>query len=98
MQYFLSFTNAQSVSIETGCLVQADIPGAILHYTYGAQGNDTVSEMALGFRHMFGFGVPKNCPTAVSYYNAVAEKVIIVANIFHLRLGLDQRLAFPCDY
>lgn len=35
--------------------------------------------MALGYRHMIGHGVPRNCPTAVAYYNAVAEKVIDLA-------------------
>lgn len=48
----------------------------MLHATFGAFGNDSVSQMILGYRHMIGHGVPRNCPTAVAYYNAVAEKVI----------------------
>ncbi|GMH46075.1 hypothetical protein BSKO_14039 [Bryopsis sp. KO-2023] len=60
---------------------KADIPKALLHYSFGAMGNDSVSQMALGYRHMAGVGVPKNCPSAVAYYNAVAEKVIELGRI-----------------
>ena len=60
-------------------LRQGDTARALLHLTFGAFGNDSASQMALGYRHMIGHGVPRNCPTAVAYYNAVAEKVIDVA-------------------
>jgi len=53
-----------------------DLPQALLHFSFGAFGNDTASQMALGYRHMSGQGVPPNCRTAVSYYNAAAEHVI----------------------
>ncbi|CAD7697799.1 unnamed protein product [Ostreobium quekettii] len=54
----------------------SDLPQALLHFSFGAFGNDTASQMALGYRHMSGQGVPQNCRTAVSYYNAAAERVI----------------------
>ena len=57
-------------------LGKSDFSQALLHYSFGAFGNDTVSQLVLGHRHMAGHGVPQNCPTAVSYYNAAAERVI----------------------
>ena len=54
---------------------------SVLHATFGALGNDSVSQMILGYRHMIGHGVPQNCPTAAAYYNAVAEKVIDLAKV-----------------
>lgn len=50
-------------------------PEALLHLYFAASMNDSVAQMALGYRHMHGLGVPKSCPTAVLYYQAVAERV-----------------------
>lgn len=53
----------------------------LVHGTFGALENDTVSQMSLGYRHMIGHGVPRNCPSAVAYYNVVAEKVIELSKL-----------------
>ncbi|CAD7697687.1 unnamed protein product [Ostreobium quekettii] len=60
---------------------KSDLPQALLHYTFGAFGNDAVSHMALGYRHMTGHGAPQSCPTAVSYYNAAAERVLELGRV-----------------
>ena len=52
---------------------------ALLHYYFAAAGNDTFAQMALGYRHAHGLGVPQSCTAAVLYYNPVAEQVIELA-------------------
>ena len=54
-------------------------PEALVHYFFAASGNDSFSRMALGYRHMQGLGVPRSCPTAVLYYQPVAEQVVELA-------------------
>jgi TPR repeat protein len=56
------------------CL-QPDEEAAMLNYYFGALGGDSLSRMALAYRHLHGRGVPKSCWTAASYYLPVAEEV-----------------------
>src|SRR4051812_320640 len=37
-------------------------------------GGSHQAKMALGYRHLFGYGVPKSCESAVLYYQQVAEE------------------------
>jgi hypothetical protein len=60
------------------CL-QRDESQAVLHYYFGAQGGDTLSRMALGYRHLYGLGVPKSCWAAAGYLQLVAEEVLEAA-------------------
>jgi TPR repeat protein len=60
-------------------LGQPDVPKALVHYYFAARGGDALAQMALGYRHLYGLGVPQSCPTAAKYYNAVAERVIDMA-------------------
>jgi len=60
----------------TGALgVKRDPTKAILHYYFAALGGDTAAQMAMGFRHSNGAGVPRSCQTAVMYYELAANKV-----------------------
>ena len=52
---------------------------AILNYYFAASGNDSVAQMALGYRHMHGLRVPRSCQSAVLYYNPLAEQVVELA-------------------
>lgn len=52
---------------------------ALLQLYFAAAGNDSLAQMALGYRYAHGFGVPKSCASAVLYYQAVAEKVVNMA-------------------
>ncbi|KAK9842449.1 hypothetical protein WJX81_000710 [Elliptochloris bilobata] len=52
---------------------------AAVHLYFGAAGNDTLAQLALGYRHMQGLGVPRSCAAAVLYYQPVAEQVIELA-------------------
>lgn len=52
-----------------------DDASALTHYYFAAASGDSAARMALGYRHLFGIGVPANCWTAVSYYQPVAEQV-----------------------
>ena len=56
-------------------------PQALLNYFFAASGNDSFSQMVLGYRHAHGLGVPKSCEAAVLYYHPVAEKTIALASI-----------------
>lgn len=56
-------------------LLQPDEPSAVMHYYFGALAGDPFSRLALGYRHLHGIDVPKNCWTAATYYQPVAELV-----------------------
>lgn len=56
-----------------------DPPRALLNYYFAASGNDSFSQMVLGYRHAHGLGVPKSCEAAVLYYHPVAEETIALA-------------------
>ncbi len=60
-------------------LTPPNIPEALLNYFFGAAGNDTFAQMALGFRHMYGVDVPQSCQAGLLYYNRVAEQVVEAA-------------------
>lgn len=49
---------------------------ALLYYYFAAAGNDSAAQMALGYRHMHGLGVPRSCQAAVLYYNPLAEQLV----------------------
>ena len=51
---------------------QPDEQQALLHYYFGAQGGDPLSQLALGYRHLHGLGVPESCWAAVAYYQPAA--------------------------
>lgn len=38
---------------------------ALLHYYFAAAGNSSFAQLALGYRHAHGLGVPKSCQSAV---------------------------------
>ncbi|KAH8050144.1 hypothetical protein JL722_11518 [Aureococcus anophagefferens] len=48
---------------------------AVLHEYFGALGGDPLSQMALGWRHLHGAGVPARCDAALEYYAAAADAV-----------------------
>ena len=52
---------------------------ALLHLYFAAAANDSVAQLALGYRHMHGLGVERSCSTAVLHYQAVAERVTQLA-------------------
>lgn len=54
--------------------LQADDEQAMLHFFFAAKSGDNVARMVLGYRHMYGIGVPKSCWTAATYYQPVAEQ------------------------
>lgn len=58
-----------------------DTPRALLNYYFAASGNDSFSQMVLGYRHAHGLGVPQSCEAAVLYYHPVAEETIALAAV-----------------
>eukprot|EP00212_Chloropicon_laureae_P008043 CAMPEP_0197498450 /NCGR_PEP_ID=MMETSP1311-20131121/57763_1 /TAXON_ID=464262 /ORGANISM="Genus nov. species nov., Strain RCC856" /LENGTH=193 /DNA_ID=CAMNT_0043044153 /DNA_START=1 /DNA_END=579 /DNA_ORIENTATION=- len=42
----------------------------------GSNGGDTLAQMALGWRHALGIGVPKSCQAAVLYYDTPAYLMV----------------------
>ncbi|XP_068155827.1 protein sel-1 homolog 1 [Drosophila tropicalis] len=50
-------------------------PLALIHYTLAALGDDTLAQMALGYRYLYGINVPINCEKALVQYKRVAKKV-----------------------
>ena len=47
----------------------------LLHFASLA--SDPHAQLAMGYRHMYGIGVPKRCETALSFYRAAAETAIV---------------------
>lgn len=52
---------------------------ALVHYHFAAMAGNADASMALGFRHMHGIGVPRNCFTAAEYYLPVAKKGVALS-------------------
>ncbi|XP_022223815.1 protein sel-1 homolog 1 [Drosophila obscura] len=50
-------------------------PLALIHYTLAALGDDTLAQMALGYRYLYGINVPISCEKALIQYKRVAKKV-----------------------
>ncbi|ETV82116.1 hypothetical protein H257_05618 [Aphanomyces astaci] len=58
-----------------------DVPNdakAVVYLYFAAAGGDLAANMALGYKHMMGDGVPKNCDAALRYYEVVANRAIEV--------------------
>ncbi|MEM7519245.1 MAG: tetratricopeptide repeat protein, partial [Planctomycetota bacterium] len=49
---------------------------AVLHEYFAALGDEPLAQMALGYRHMYGVGVPVRCEAAVEYYGAAADAAV----------------------
>ncbi|XP_017091795.2 protein sel-1 homolog 1 [Drosophila bipectinata] len=50
-------------------------PLALIHYTLAALGDNTLAQMAMGYRHLYGINVPVSCERALIHYKRVAKKV-----------------------
>ena len=57
-------------------LREPDIPRALVYLYQAATQNDSLAQLALGYRHAYGLGVLKSCSIAAAYYGAVAETVV----------------------
>ena len=57
-----------------GLGVEANLAKAVLYWTFSAMGGDHIGQMMLGYRHLSGISVEKDCETALIYYKNVAEK------------------------
>lgn len=44
-------------------LTTPDLESALAHYAFAAAAGDPVAQMALGYRHLHGLGVPQSCQT-----------------------------------
>uniref|UniRef100_A0A7S2RHK4 Uncharacterized protein n=1 Tax=Mucochytrium quahogii TaxID=96639 RepID=A0A7S2RHK4_9STRA len=83
----------------TGALgVKRDPVTMLLHYYFSALGGHTGAQMALGFRHSLGLGTPKNCNTAVMYYELAANAAVDLMEMNGVaslsekeRLSLDKK-------
>ena len=49
-----------------------DAAQALVYWFFAASANQTGAQLALGYRHAFGFSVPKVCASAVMYYTPAA--------------------------
>ncbi|XP_034484544.1 protein sel-1 homolog 1 [Drosophila innubila] len=50
-------------------------PLALIHYTLAALGDNTLAQMAMGYRYLYGINVPISCEKALIQYKRVARKV-----------------------
>ena len=53
---------------------------AVLHQYFAAMGGDPLAQMAMGFRHLRGAGVPESCQSAALYYDPPASSVADTTN------------------
>lgn len=49
---------------------------SVLYHHFGARGGSVASSMALGYRHLHGYGVPKSCEASLRHYKFAADRVI----------------------
>ncbi|KAK3273346.1 hypothetical protein CYMTET_18412 [Cymbomonas tetramitiformis] len=80
-----------------GLGTKVDTPRALLYLYFASAANQTRAQLALGYRHMYGFSVPKSCQAAVMYYSQAAQDVISSArghgnhpSIEKIRLSIDH--------
>eukprot|EP01083_Nonionella_stella_P175662 612425_1 len=59
-----------------GIGVERDPAKALLYDFFASSGKSVEAYMSMGYRHMFGIGVPKSCKAAVKYYEKAADKTI----------------------
>lgn len=52
---------------------QRDYARALLYMSFAAVGGDTVATQVLGYWHLNGVGVEKDCSHAAFYYGRVAQ-------------------------
>ncbi|EDW98183.1 protein sel-1 homolog 1 [Drosophila yakuba] len=50
-------------------------PLALIHYNLAAAGDNTLAQMAMGYRYLYGINVPISCEKALIQYKRVAKKV-----------------------
>eukprot|EP00240_Pyramimonas_obovata_P000523 CAMPEP_0118929274 /NCGR_PEP_ID=MMETSP1169-20130426/6318_1 /TAXON_ID=36882 /ORGANISM="Pyramimonas obovata, Strain CCMP722" /LENGTH=580 /DNA_ID=CAMNT_0006871431 /DNA_START=274 /DNA_END=2016 /DNA_ORIENTATION=- len=88
---------AVGLMLLSGVGTEVDVPRGILHLYFASAANSTLAQMALGYRHAFGLGVPKSCQAAVLYYAAPAQAVVRLASrgaplpgIERVRLSVDH--------
>eukprot|EP00928_Gymnodinium_smaydae_P013545 TRINITY_DN14937_c0_g4_i2.p1 TRINITY_DN14937_c0_g4~~TRINITY_DN14937_c0_g4_i2.p1 ORF type:complete len:508 (-),score=87.08 TRINITY_DN14937_c0_g4_i2:982-2505(-) len=69
----------------------------VLHLYAAATGGHQGALMAMGYRHMYGYGVPRACATAALYYIDVAKKIASIYSngmpqaVELIRLNLHQK-------
>jgi SEL1 protein len=59
-----------------GDVVKKDQAKALLYYANAADQGNERAQMAMGYIHTVGIAAPKNCQTAVSYYQRVSERAM----------------------
>ncbi|XP_065721829.2 protein sel-1 homolog 1 [Drosophila suzukii] len=50
-------------------------PMALIHYNLASLGDNTLAQMAMGYRYLYGINVPISCEKALIQYKRVAKKV-----------------------
>lgn len=55
---------------------EKDEAEAITNYYFASTGGSHEASLALGYRHLHGYGVPRSCEAAIRYYTKVAEHVV----------------------
>lgn len=51
--------------------------GSLLRDYFAALGGTTLAQMTLGYRHLMGYGVPKSCETAATFYELAANQAVL---------------------
>ena len=72
----------RALLLAAGIGVEEDQALAVLNLHFAAVGGDQLAQLALGYRHMYGINVPKNCQAAVEYYKPAVDVVVHDAQQF----------------
>jgi TPR repeat protein len=72
----------RALLLATGVGVEENQALAVLNLHFAAVGGDYLAQLALGYRHMYGINVPKNCQAAVEYYKPAVDVVVHDAQQF----------------
>ncbi|ORX45589.1 HCP-like protein [Piromyces finnis] len=56
--------------------IKRDQAKALLYLSFAAMNNDISSQMAIGYRYLFGISTERNCDEAVWYYRKIADEMV----------------------
>merc|ERR1719242_2255601 len=79
-QYFLrsSFAGSNDAKFNLGhiySITDDKEAEAVLYLYFSALAGSLSSNLALGYRHLFGYGVPKSCEVSAQYYQKAANSL-----------------------
>lgn len=75
-QFLLGALAEQPSRHDSDTFAGTDPASAVLFYEFASRGGSLPATMALGYRYLHGYNVPRSCDAAMQYYRHAADRVI----------------------